>query len=175
MRGYLHGTSWGNEWRQSGPKSPVMHLLLHSVLMYKMDSMILHITRSYMWGYGCLCVLTGARCVMWPLGWDPVSEHYRMGLWWEFSDVRGHKDEEVRGRKRNNHSWSEGSRGSSNTVSRKCWWGFSIFCGFQLVGEKNHVRYSGTAGMNLMCMWFFFHSAHRDPIHSMLRHWTGFL
>lgn len=34
-----------------------------------------------------------------------------------------------------------GSGRSSNTVSRKCCWGFSIFLAFQSVEEKkNHVR-----------------------------------
>lgn len=145
------GISWGNEWRQSGPRSPLMPPLRHSLCSC---------TRWIAWQRTSLVVRSEVTCVRWQ-GLVLWCGHWReiqsvsITTWlsgealscqttWKLG-CRGSEREIITARE---------AEQSSYTVSRKCCWGFSIFLAFQLVGwGKNHVRYSGTAcNMNFVCV-----------------------
>lgn len=109
-----HG--WGNECRQFGPRSLVMSPLTSpSVLRYKMDRMTTHITCGSVWSYACrqeLIVWCGRWCEILSVS---IAAWLSGGAALMSEDTRGSEEEEEMITVREKES-----RGSSNTVSRKC-------------------------------------------------------
>lgn len=136
-----HISDWGNGWKLSGPRSHVTSPILHPACSERLGgerwgrSMCTHHRERVC---GCMCVYDGGMSTYVGTGMRSSQWTLLVKLLW-----CQRRREIIRPPEKEWESVREGggSGRSSNTVSRKCCWGFSIFLAFQSVEEKkNHVR-----------------------------------